>query len=296
MGPFLVGLHTPPYTLLDLVARSLSDYLTSETGVTIVFESAIVPKWKDSRISFKNVYVSRRAGTKPSPPVLTGLPHSAAAGYDVSNHPSNYQIHDVEEDLQDHGVEDVNMTMFDLTVDSIDVTLSLWRWLDGRGLVEDAVIKGVRGVIGPLIPILRTSSDLVLDRQHVHWDPDQLADPTDSRRTHTPGDFELDSLRLEDLLVTVYQPGGFRPYTASIFRADIRCFRKQWLFYDVLSAQNIVGQFDNCLFSLHTPQSIGRTAERDLADREWARIVSLCHGMPSFISYSSFSRDCALTV
>ncbi|KIM45363.1 hypothetical protein M413DRAFT_24584 [Hebeloma cylindrosporum] len=42
------------------IARGISDYLTSETGITIIFESAIVPKWKDSRLSFKNVYVSRR--------------------------------------------------------------------------------------------------------------------------------------------------------------------------------------------------------------------------------------------
>jgi Yeast mitochondrial distribution and morphology (MDM) proteins len=38
--------------------------------------------------------------------------------------------------------------MFDLNIDSVDVTLSLWRWLDGKGLVEDAVVKGVRGVLG----------------------------------------------------------------------------------------------------------------------------------------------------
>ena len=42
----------------EYVARAISDYLTSETGITIIFESAIVPKWKDSRISFKNVYVN----------------------------------------------------------------------------------------------------------------------------------------------------------------------------------------------------------------------------------------------
>lgn len=44
--------------------------------------------------------------------------------------------------------EDMNMSLFDLTIDSVDVTLSLWRWLDGKGLVEDAVIRGVRGVLG----------------------------------------------------------------------------------------------------------------------------------------------------
>lgn len=46
------------------------------------------------------------------------------------------------------GDEDWNMSLFDLNIDSVDVTLSLWRWLDGRGLVEDAVVKGVRGILG----------------------------------------------------------------------------------------------------------------------------------------------------
>lgn len=115
---------------------------------------------------------------------------------------------------------------------------------------------------------------LQADRRFVHWDPDHPLDPASFRRPAQPGDFELESLQLEDVLITVYQPGNFRPFTASIFRADIRTFRKQWLFYDFLSAENVVGQYDNCLFSLHKPQSIGRTTEQDLKDGKWARMVS----------------------
>jgi distribution and morphology protein 31 len=48
----------------------------------------------------------------------------------------------------------------------IDVTLSLWRWLDGKGFVKDAVIKDVRGVLGTLV------SYLSLDRRSVRWSPD----------------------------------------------------------------------------------------------------------------------------
>lgn len=132
----------------EYVARALSDYLTAETGVKIIFESAIVPKWKDSRISFKNVYVVCR------PTVARDKPQSevqvTAIGYDVSNHPLVLGNGEEEEEprLPDLSEEDTNHTQFDLTIDSIDVTLSLWRWLDGKGLVEDAVIKGVRGVLG----------------------------------------------------------------------------------------------------------------------------------------------------
>jgi distribution and morphology protein 31 len=131
------------------IARAISDYLTSETGVKIIFESAIVPKWKDSRISFKNVYVVRRPMTAQA--VNNNAGHSAALGYDISNHPA---IHGVVDD-DDAGLpiisseeEDTNYSMFDLTIDSVDVTLSLKRWLDGKGLIEDAVVKGVRGVLG----------------------------------------------------------------------------------------------------------------------------------------------------
>ncbi|KAG6865373.1 hypothetical protein C0991_003150 [Blastosporella zonata] len=245
--------------LQNYVARAISDYLTSETGITIIFESAIVPKWKDSRISFKNVYVSRRPSNFMVHRAPKHIAHHAAVGYDVSNHPAYH--HFEEEDDDDEGPiaadEDWNMSMFDLNIDSVDVTLSLWRWLDGKGLVEDAVVKGVRGV---------------LDRQGIFWDPEHPWDPAHFRHQSQPGDFELESLQLEDVLITVYQPGGFRPYTASIFRADFRQFRKRWLFYDFLCAENIVGQFDNCLFSLHKPQSIGRTTEMDLKDGEWARM------------------------
>jgi distribution and morphology protein 31 len=74
----------------------------------------------------------------------------AAVGYDVSNHPAYYRIGEDEDepDITDLHDEDSNFTMFDLNIDSVDVTLSLKRWLDGKGLVEDAVVRGVRGVVG----------------------------------------------------------------------------------------------------------------------------------------------------
>ena len=131
------------------MARAISNYLTSETGITIFFESAIVPKWKDSRISFKNVYITRRpdASTRALADKASG--HDVARGYDVSNHPANHQIPEEEDEVQqDLHEQDFNYSMFDLTVDSIDVTLSLARWFDGKGLVSDAVVKGVRGVLG----------------------------------------------------------------------------------------------------------------------------------------------------
>lgn len=136
----------------DYIARAISDYLTSETGVTIIFECAIVPKWRESRLSFKNVSVSRRLsdGTVKKLQRREENEHLTAVGYDVCNHPGYHHFGDEGEDIVPVVMdeEDSNMSLFDLTIDSVDVTLSLRRWLDGKGLVEDAVVRGVRGVLG----------------------------------------------------------------------------------------------------------------------------------------------------
>jgi mitochondrial distribution and morphology protein 31 len=76
-----------------------------------------------------------------------------------------------------------------------------------------------------------------------------------ARHKHVPGDFQLDSFRLEDLLVTVYQPNNFRPFTVSIFSCDLPKLRKQWFFYDFLCANTMSGTYDNSLFTLHPRQT-----------------------------------------
>ena len=80
-------------------------------------------------------------------------------------------------------------------------------------------------------------------------------DPRDYRHAHAPGDFELDRLRVTDVLVSVRQPGGFRPYSVSVFSADLPCLRKRWLFYDFLAADHVSGSFDGSLFTIHPRQT-----------------------------------------
>ncbi|KAF9976600.1 Mitochondrial distribution and morphology protein 31, mitochondrial precursor [Actinomortierella ambigua] len=228
------------------VAAKISDYLTASTGVKVKFDSAIAPNWKDGKITLRNVVMTKRA-IDPS----TGEPirdQAVHVGEDHSGHGHEHDISDMtEEEI------DTNFTMFDLTIDEIHVTLSAKRWLDGKGLIQDASIKGVRGVV---------------DRTHVWWDPDEEYIPADHRRKHVPGDFELESLELNDMLVTVLQPDGFRPYNVSIFSAQLPCFRKQWLFYDILCADSMVGMFDGCLFSCYTAQRETTDSE---TDNKWKR-------------------------
>ncbi|KKY30134.1 putative mitochondrial distribution and morphology protein 31 [Diaporthe ampelina] len=215
----------------ETLARWVGDYLTQAAGVTIVFESAIVPKWGDGVITFRNVFVSRRPGQIKSS-VSKGSPTDAAAAA-AAAHPDSQANHD-----------DGNYTQFDVTISEVNVTLSFAKWWNSKGPLRDVEVKGVRGVV---------------DRTSVFWSGEQK-DPLSYRHVYQPGDFEIEHFKLEDLLVTVHQPGGFRPFSVSIYSCELPQLRKQWLFYDFLSASHMSGSFDGSLFTIHPKQIHGTAA------------------------------------
>lgn len=213
--------------------------MTQAAGVSVVFEEAIVPKWRDGVITFRNVFISRRPGqTKSS--VSKGSPTDAAAAAAAAN-PDSQATED-----------DGNYTQFDVTISEVNVTLSFSKWWNSTGLLENVEVKGVRGVV---------------DRTSVHFSGEPR-DPHSYRREYQPGDFEIEHFKLEDLLVTVHQPGGFRPFSVSIYSCELPQLRKQWLFYDFLSASHMSGSFDGSLFTIHPKQVHGAVAgdEKYVAD------------------------------
>ncbi|WEW60349.1 Mitochondrial distribution and morphology protein 31, mitochondrial precursor [Emydomyces testavorans] len=219
----------------ETLARWVGNYLTKSSGVKVVFESAIVPKWRDGVISFKNVFVSRRPG-QGTGNVSKGSSKTAAAA----------ALHGVVPYVQRESSgdeEDANYTQFDVTIETVNVTLSFTKWFNGKGLLGDVEVKGIRGVV---------------DRTHEKWS-DENVDPKSYRHEHNPGDFEIDSFKMDDVLVTVYQPNNFRPFPVSIFTCHLPQLRRQWLFYDFLSANIMSGSFDNSLFTIHPRQTHGYT-------------------------------------
>jgi distribution and morphology protein 31 len=183
-------------------------------------------------ITFRNVFVSRRPGQGKTK-VSKGSSMSAAAAAAAERQAELGGGREEE--------EDTNYTQFDLTIDTVNVTLSFVKWWNGKGLLRDVEVKGVRGVV---------------DRTSVHWGSEYV-DPKTFRHEHHPGDFEIDSFKMEDLLVTIHQPKGFRPFSVSIFSCELPQLRKQWLFYDFLSANNMSGAFDGSLFTIHPRQIHG---------------------------------------
>lgn len=223
------------------MAKWVGDYLTQSAGVTVIFESAIVPEWKNGVITFRNVFVSRRPGQIESS-VTKGSSTSAAA-LAAARHTHEHVIPGADnDDAHNPGaetyVDDGNYTQFDVTINSVDVTLSFYKWWNGKGPLKDVEVRGVRGVV---------------DRTFVHWSEGPL-DPFSFRHEHQPGDFEIERFKLEDLMVTVHQPNGFRPFSASIFSMELPQLRKQWLFYDFLCANHVSGSYDGSLFTIHPRQ------------------------------------------
>ncbi|MCJ1317453.1 Mitochondrial distribution and morphology protein 31, mitochondrial precursor [Xylographa vitiligo] len=231
----------------ETLARWIGNYLTKSSGIKVVFESAIVPKWGDGVITFTNVFVSRRPG-QGAGKVSKGSPETAAAAAAATavaeqTNISGANAAAVEED-------DGNYTQFDLSLETVNVTLSFTKWFNSKGLLRDVEVKGVRGVI---------------DRTNVHYSGEYV-DPRSYKHEHNPGDFEIDSFKMEDLLVTLHQPAGFRPFSISIFSCDLPQLRRQWLFYDFLSANMMSGSFDNSLFTIHPRQMHGHTGSQLLQE------------------------------
>ncbi len=226
----------------------MGDYLTQSAGITVVFESAIVPKWKNGVITFHNVFVSRRPGQVTSS-VMKGSSSSAAA-IAAARHTHDPKASAApNEDDDPVEVDDGNYTQFDVTINTVDVTLSFYKWWNGKGLLKDVEVRGVRGVV---------------DRTFVSWGKGPF-DPFSYRHEHQPGDFEIERFKLEDLMVTIHQPSGFRPFSVSIFSCELPQLRKQWLFYDFLSANHISGSFDGSLFTIH-PRQIQQHATAMIPD------------------------------
>jgi hypothetical protein len=135
----------------EYFAKTVGRYLTKESGMTVIFESAIVPKWQGKTIRFERVFVSRRPkGAQQGNYVRKGSSVTAAA--------MAAEVAAVaEREIQEAAItDDGNYTQFDLTVESVDVTLSFVKWMNGKGLVENVEVRGVRGIVG-IYPHLFTS-------------------------------------------------------------------------------------------------------------------------------------------
>ncbi|KAG1296193.1 hypothetical protein G6F66_003673 [Rhizopus arrhizus] len=213
--------------------KKTGQFLSLTTGTTISFESA-TPNWKDGKIRFYRVHVSCiprseqvkfQQGTQEKNPVI--VPGDLFSGIEL------------DQDEMKNEKRLKRMPWFDLTADTVEVELSLLRWMEGKGVIKNAAVKGIRGI---------------LDNRRGGWNKHLPWNPELVRKGRIPSHFEMERLSMDDASVTVYMPGGFRPFPISIIQAQFSQFRKQWLLFDILCADFIVGSIDTSILSIHTPQ------------------------------------------
>ncbi|KAI8887039.1 mitochondrial distribution and morphology protein family 31/32 [Backusella circina FSU 941] len=215
----------------EWIANKAGYFITLNAEATVRFESAI-PNWKDGKIRLNKLYVHciprselekfLKGAYERDPKVTQG---DLLAGIPIEQDENRAQL--------------ARMPWFNLTIDTVEIELSLIRLMEGKGIVKSCSIKGVRGFV---------------DNRRAGWNSHVPFDPEAIRKKHIPGDFEVNGLTLEDMSVTVYMPSGFRPFPVSILQAQLSRFRRQWMFYDLLCADTMIGSVDSSLFSVHTPQ------------------------------------------
>lgn len=235
----------------EFVARKLGEFITKNSNLTVTFENAIVPGWSDGKISFRKCFVSRRPKR-----VEKFIKGSQQEAYEES-----LQNEGTNEDEEGIFEDDGNYTQFDLTIEEVNISLSLNKWVNGTGMIETLELKGMRGVV---------------DRTHVHWKPDD--DATNYKNIHQPGDFEFESFKMEDVLFTLMQPNGFRKFNVAIYNCELSKLRKHWLFYDFLNANVMSGAYDNSLFTIHKKQRLNDFDEYASANgnlQKWKRVTRM---------------------
>lgn len=189
---------------LEFIAGKLSGWLSRNLGWKVALGTSIVPNWRDGRITLKDVTIDFG---------------------DVNVPDETIPLYEEEVPVKE------NYTRFSIQLDRLDVRISLRRWLEGKGWLEEVLIDGARGT---------------LDKRWVRmiegW-----------RWKKRPNDFDLDSLQLRNVHLSIVQPKGYRPYSVTILSASVPRLRASWLFYDLLSAESAHGIFDGrSLFTLHT--------------------------------------------
>ena len=175
----------------------MSSFLTAETGINVTFESAIVPNWKENSIRLKNVRIARTFEELPA---------------------------------EERAAHERHYAKFDVSVDTLEVKLSFLRLWEGRGLLRECTMKGVRGTIGTGRATAQCQSKAwhqkcadvhrcgtltlngAADRSAIVHD-ESVSWP---RRKAQWGDFDLENVHIEDALFTVMQP-KFRPFQVSCF-------------------------------------------------------------------------------
>lgn len=238
-------------TLSNLASAVLSNGL----GVNLELLHNL-PELIDGKLRFRNVHVSsRRAQGEPTELTRSKEPTSqsisseftekfersrgSSGSYDHygDNDNTDYSDHHKEFEVFDHGE-----FVFAADVEVLDVSLSFNKWYEGHGLICDADVFGMHGVI---------------------CKRDQ--ETSDRRSKKIGSDFyQLEHVRIRDSFFEVYSDEAktHAPLKVSIFGCEFAQLRSDRLLIDFFDANNVSGAVNDSMFTIHKRQDVPLGADK----------------------------------
>lgn len=120
---------------------------------------------------------------------------------------------------------------YTLKIDEINVTLSLRKWINRKGLIHDVEIDGLDGDV-----YLNSSNFMVDSSFH--------------------GNYELGNFKVTHSKIIFHDDHIFRePLELILFNCEMNRLRRNWIVYDFLDANSMFGSIGGSLFTLHKRQN-----------------------------------------
>eukprot|EP01104_Vermistella_antarctica_P011055 TRINITY_DN3036_c0_g1_i1.p1 TRINITY_DN3036_c0_g1~~TRINITY_DN3036_c0_g1_i1.p1 ORF type:complete len:749 (+),score=124.61 TRINITY_DN3036_c0_g1_i1:217-2463(+) len=231
-----MALTSPAAHRVVLLTRDMRDFLFSGfllgTGTLVLLgttSAATCAIWVVNKLQF-----SERMVAAVGSYLTTGTPFECKFGSMDGTFVKDrvIRLYDVEV----HRPAEENCTEMHLTIDCIEVKISMWWMLQGKGIVTEVVMSGVRGVV---------------DKRNTRWTEEMLAEYQLPKWQW--GDWVFKKFLVEDMKVTMYHKMPDRPVSLCFFKIECERLRRQWFLFDLMSAKSISGMYDNSLFSVHKP-------------------------------------------
>ena len=115
-------------------------------------------------------------------------------------------------------------------IDTVNLTLSLNKWLDGHGLIKGIDISGLEGTV-------------------TFPQSDQLSDSSFADT------YVFDSFKMSDSRIKMEGKNFKEPFELDLFTCEMGRLRRTWLMYDFLNADALSGSLNGSLFTLHKRQN-----------------------------------------
>lgn len=162
---------------------------------------------------------------------------------------------------------------FDCEVRSLSLSLSFGKWYDGNGLIDNLEIFGLTGkFFNSTTPQIVPSEDTPMvfrryhDSIHFQYDMNDQADIIEApkRSSRIDSNYEMNSVKIHDSSIEIYDSDNSKPLKISIFNCDIPKLTGKTLLIDFFNAKDAAGSINDSMFTIHKKQDPNTPMEDEI--------------------------------